>query len=204
MSDSVLRRIPRLSLLVILGTVLAGAVLAQTEENKIYLLDPGGTLRQLALETGTIKSTTSVPLALVGVSKAKTWTDFPGTRAAVRLSASEVQTFVIGTTALGRLPDHLDPSVFYTVLTGLDINRKAGTRESLFLAAKGFLGINKISKASAGPLGIPLNFSRYDDHAVRIQPRSPLARGEYAFMAVGGRDPYAAQNQLLFYCFGID
>jgi hypothetical protein len=47
---------------------------------------------------------------------------------------------------------------------------------------------------------IPLNFSRYDAHTVRIEPKAPLPAGEYAFSApLSGGD----SNQLNYYCFGV-
>lgn len=190
--------------MVISGSALSSAALAQIEENKIYLLDPNGSLRPLAMETGTIRATNNIPLALVGVNKAKTWTDFTGTRAALRISSGQAQTFVVGTSPVGPLPQQLDIGSLFAVLTKLDVNKKAGTRESLFLSVNGFYGIVKTRTSSSGPQGIPLNFARYDDHAVRIQPRSPLSPGEYAFMALVSRDPYSPQNQQLFFCFGID
>jgi hypothetical protein len=72
-------------------------VLAQnaTEEGKVYLLNTDGSLRELPIEPGTVKSTRSPGMAVVGIGKSKTFTELSG-RAAIRIGARVSQTFVFG------------------------------------------------------------------------------------------------------------
>jgi hypothetical protein len=95
------------------------------------------------------------------------------------------------------------PQAIYAVLQRFDLNKKTGNREWLFSSTTGGYVYTK-SKGMTTPFGIPLNFERYNDHAIKIQPRVPLAPGEYGFsVEPTTRDPYAA-DQPHFRCFGID
>jgi hypothetical protein len=60
-----------------LTVVFPGKVLGQgvTEENRIYILNTDGTLKELPAEPGTPKSTRSPGMAVVGVGKSKTFTE---------------------------------------------------------------------------------------------------------------------------------
>jgi hypothetical protein len=179
----------------------ASAVIAQTatQEHKMYLLGPKNTLTELSLQTGTVKSTLNKAGVIVGIGKSKTFTEIAGPAAPIRLRPDSKQVFVLETGF--PVPDRLDTSSVYATLVRLDVNRKAGTRELLFASYGGAYGIGK-SRTAEGV--IPLNFSRFAGRSISIEPRSILPPGEYAFNAQTAPDPYAPQNQSLYYCFGVD
>jgi hypothetical protein len=178
---------------------------APLEQNKISLLAPDQTLTALPLETGTPKSKTK----LGGVAGARTFTEIPGRQASVRVKPGQPQTFVVSLAAWGPGVTYetmmaAAPAAQFATLYRLDVNKKADTREILFADTTSY-GVFAKSKTMGDSRGIPLNFSRYDAQAVKVEPRSPLAPGEYAFMALTSpTDPYAAQNQSHYYCFGVD
>ena len=177
---------------------------AQTtvEEHKVYLLGPNDTLTELSLQTGTMKSTVNKALTFVGAGKIKVFTEISGVSAPLRLRPGTPQVFVLGTGRAAALPTSLAPGIYASVFK-LDVNNKAGTRELLSFSSAGAYLINKTR--TGGPV-IPLNFSRFGDYAIRIEPRSALAPGEYAFSAgqATTTDPYAPQQNVLYYCFEID
>jgi hypothetical protein len=190
---------------VLTGSVLLTGLIATgqtvTEEHKMYLLGPNDTLAELSLQTGTVKSTTSKTVVILGAGKSKTYTEFPGTSAPVRLRSGAPQAFILGTGSGFTLPEGSSLPSVYATLVKLEANKKDGTRELLSSSFAGYAGIGKTRTADGV---IPLNFSRFSDHAIRIEPRATLAPGEYGFLAVVARDPYATANQILYYCFGID
>jgi|GEM_PF-3068606 len=89
-------------------------------------------------------------------------------------------------------------------LYALEVGKKAGVRDVLFAETTAFGPIPYFKNKATDSRGIPLNFSKYDDHSIMIQPRSPLIPGEYAFVAVVTPDRYVPQNQSYYYCFGVD
>jgi hypothetical protein len=188
---------------------LCGQIFAQSgprEQNKISVLRSDGTMMPLPLEAGTIKS----KMKLGGFAGAKTDTEIPGKQASVRLKTGEAQAFVMSLAAYGPSVSYdsliaAAPGLPLATLYKLEVNKKADMRDVPFVETTGFAPVYSKSKGMTDFRGIPLNFSRYDDHSVRIEPRSPLMPGEYAFAAVTvATDPYAAQNQTLYYCFGVD
>jgi hypothetical protein len=204
MLNSPKRRLRRPSLLLILGVAACVCGLAQTEEHKMYLLGPNDALTELSLQSGTPKSNMGTSVRLIGVGKAKTFTEIPGVGAPVRLQGGAPQVFVLGMSRLVKLPDPLVQGAIYATVIKLDVNKKAGTREVLAFSYAGGYGIGKTRTQSGGV--IPLNFSRFNDYAIRIEPRSALPAGEYAFSAllVAAADPYTDANKIWYYCFGID
>ena len=176
------------------------------DQNKISLLRSDNSLVALPLEAGTVK----VKTKFGGVLGGKVATEIPGGRSTVRLRAGEQQTFVLGLGAYGPTATFDSvvaavPSVQFANLHKLEVNKKADTRDVLFSETTGFAPVYTKNNGMADSRGIPLNFSRFDDHSVRIEPRSPLSPGEYAFLAVTTpTDPYAAQNQTFYYCFGVE
>lgn len=170
----------------------------------MYILGPGDTLTEMSLQSGMVKSTMGKAVRIVGAGKSKTFTEIAGTNAPVRLQSGTPQVFVLGTPKAVPLPSRLDPSGIYATIVRLEVNKKAGTRELLAFSFAGYAGIGKARTQTADSV-IPLDFSRFDDHAIRIQPRSVLPPGEYAFSAQARTvDPYANPNVLWYYCFGID
>ena len=191
-----------------IGASLSVEIFAQSgphEQNKISLLTPDNTMTVLPLETGTVKSKAK----LGGIAGGKTATEIPGRQASVRVKPGQSQTFVVSLAAWGPGVTYetmiaASPAMQFATLYKLDVNKKADTREVLFAETTGYAVFTK-SKGMGDFRGIPLNFSRYDAQSVKIEPRSPLAPGEYAFVALAAAtDPYAAQNQSHYYCFGID
>lgn len=195
----------RASLLVIFGVAVSVCGLAQTEEHKMYVLGPNDALTELSLQSGTPKSNMGASVRLIGVGKAKTFTEIPGVSAPVRLQSGAPQVFVLGTSRLVKLPDPLVQGAIYATVVKLDVNKKAGTREVLAFSYAGGFGIGKTRTQQSGGV-IPLNFSRFNDYAIRIEPRSALPAGEYAFSAllVAAADPYTDANKIWYYCFGVD
>jgi hypothetical protein len=189
--------------IIVLPLAFCGAALGQsaTEENRIYLLTTDGSLKELPAEPGTPKSTRSPGMAVVGVGKSKTFTELGG-RAAIRIGSGTPQTFVVGMSMAAPLPASLDSAIF-AMLHRFDLNKKTGNREWLFSSTTGGYVYFK-NKAMTSTFGIPLNFERYNDHAIKIQPRIPLTPGEYGFLVQPvTHDPYAS-TQTYFRCFGID
>jgi len=192
----------------VVSAVLSVGTFAQSapqEQNKISLLTPDNTMTALPLETGTAKSKTKFG----GVAGAKTFTEIPGRQASVRVKAGQPQTFVVSLAGWGPGVTYetmmaAAPAMQFATLYRLDVNKKSDAREVLFADTTSY-GVFAKSKTMGDPRGIPLNFSRYDAQTVKVEPRSPLAPGEYAFMALTSpTDPYAAQNQSHYYCFGVD
>jgi hypothetical protein len=171
--------------------------------NRISVLRPDNARTELPLEAGTAKFHNKIG----GLGGGKSYVELPGKQAELRLKAGQPQIFLVG------IPDNgpgssydaihaQAPSLQWAMLYKLDLNKK--NREVPLVDSTGF---GPISKTKAQDFrGIPLNFSRYDDHTVRIEPRSLLPAGEYAFLAtsVTQTDAYGPQNQLYYYCFGID
>jgi hypothetical protein len=154
------------------------------------------------MEQGTPKSTHSTGALIVGVGKFRTFTEISGLRSSTRLTAGHPQTFIIGTSAAVPLPQNVE-NVIYAVLQKFEVNKRAGTREWLFASTTGGYVYTK-SKGATSPLGIPLDFTRYDDHSIKIQPRAALASGEYGFsVQPTKRDPYAG-DQVYYRSFGVD
>lgn len=185
-----------------LATMFPCSALAQspTEENRVYLLQPDGTLKELPLESGIAKSTRTRGMIVTGAGKAKTFTEIAG-QSAIRIGSGTPQTFVIGMSMAVPLPSKLDPYAKYAMLQTFELNKKSGNREWLFASTTGGYVYFKSHGMSAA---IPLNFERYSDHAIKIQPRTPLAPGEYGFLVQPVTpDPYA-RAQTYFRCFGID
>ena len=185
----------------ILAVVTPLVLLAQSgaQHSLFYRLGPDATLTPLQPEIGTMKGKSK----LGGVGGVKVVTEIPGSRAALRLKASDAQTFVVDVEAYtgvqGTLPDQLPP-VQYATLYKLDV--KGGKREVVSVDVTNY-GIYQKARGQDDARGIPLNFARHDTHAVRIEPRSPLPPGEYGFFTVDP-DPYRPTNQFRYYCFGID
>jgi hypothetical protein len=204
MLNSLKTRTSRRPVLVILGVAASFCGLAQTEEQKIYLLGPNDALTELSLQAGTPKSNMGTSVRLIGVGKAKTFTEIPGVSAPVRLQSGAAQVFVLGMSRLVKLTDPLVQGAIYATVVKLDVNKKAGTREVLAFSYAGGYGIGKTHTQAGGV--IPLNFSRFNDHAIRIEPRSTLPPGEYAFSALpsAAADPYTDANKIWYYCFGIE
>ncbi len=191
-----------------IGASLSVETFAQSgphEQNRISLLAPDNTMTVLPLESGTVKSKAK----LGGIAGGKTATEIPGRQASVRVKSGQPQTFVVSLAAWGQGVTYeamiaASPAMQFATLYKLDVNKKADTREVLFSETTGYAVFTK-SKGMGDFRGIPLNFSRYDAQSVKIEPRAPLAPGEYAFVAIAtATDPYAAQNQSHYYCFGID
>jgi hypothetical protein len=181
------------------------ASLAQNDSTglcTISVLGPSGTPTPLPLETGTAKSKSK----LAGVGGMKSTTVIPGLQATARLAQNQQQAFVMSLLPYG--PNASYESVRaagqMAILYKLDVNKKSGVRELVNIDV-GFGGIRKTKGVITDIRGIPLNFSHFDDHSVRIEPRSPLMPGEYAFVALNTRpDPYANQSQTQYFCFGVE
>lgn len=185
-----------------LAIILPSGAPAQsaTEESRIYLLKTDGTLMELPQESGTPKSTRSPGMIVTGAGKSKTFTEISG-QATNRIGVGTPQTFVIGMSMAVPLPAKLDLYARYAMLQRFDLNKKTGSREWLFSSTTGGYVYFKHKGMSAA---IPLNFERYSDHAIKIQPRVPLTPGEYGFLVQPVTpDPYAPA-QVYFRCFGID
>jgi hypothetical protein len=201
------RSIPQAVPVLILLGPLATITLAQSnplEKQKISLLRADNTTTALPLEAGTVKSKNK----LAGMAGAKTFTEIPGKQAIVRLSVGQPQTFVLRLEGLGSDAYEAmtagNPGYQFATLYKVDSNKKNNTREVVF-ADTTFYGVYAKTKGVGDFRGIPLNFSHYDAQDVRLETRTPLPPGEYAFVAVAAAtDPYAAQNQTHFYCFGVD
>jgi hypothetical protein len=127
------------------------------------------------------------------------------------VKAGQPLTFLVSATAWGPQATYqtieavmaASPTTPLAYLYKLEVDSKAATRQVVSYESTNYVVYGK-SKMSDFR-GIPLNVGRYDAQTVKIEPRSPLAPGEYAFQAlVGATDPYAAQNQGYYYCFGVD
>jgi hypothetical protein len=200
--NSVPRRFGQAMFMIGLATLFPCWALAQsaTEENRVYFLQADGTLTELPLESGFPRSTRSPGMVVTGAGKFKTFTEIAG-QATIRIGSGTSQTFVIGMSMAVPLPAKLDGYARYAMLQKLDLNKKTGNREWLFSSTTGGYVYFKHKGLSAT---IPLNFERYSDHAIKIQPRVPLALGEYGFLVQSVTpDPYA-RSQSYFRCFGID
>jgi hypothetical protein len=130
--------------------------------------------------------------------------EVPGERASVRLTAGEAQAFVLG--LRWALPEPFPSNAAMATLKRLEV--KKGKREYVGMDFTTYGGLVTKSSASGQadqPLGIPLNSSRYDTQSVRIEPRSPLPPGEYAFITLSATtDPYKPANEFTLFCFGVD
>lgn len=200
--NSVPRRFGTAMFMIGLATLFPCRALAQsaTEENRIYLLQADGTLTELPQESGFPKSTRSPGMIVTGVGKSKSFTEIAG-HATTRIGAGTAQTFVIGMSMAVPLPATLDLYVKYAILQKLDLNKKTGNREWLFASTAGGYVYFK-NKGMSGT--IPLNFERYSDHAIKIQPRALLPPGEYGFLVQPVTPDRYARSQSYFRCFGID
>ncbi len=185
-----------------LASLFPCAALAQntTEENRIYYLKTDGTLTELPQESGTPKSTRSPGMIVTGAGRSKTFTEISG-QATIRIGVGTPQTFVIGMSMTVPLPAKLDLYARYAMLQRFDLNKKTGSREWLFSSTTG--GYVYFKHKGLSP-AIPLNFERYSDHAIKIQPRVPLAPGEYGFLVQPVTPDAYAPAQVYFRCFGID
>jgi hypothetical protein len=201
-TNSCARRVGLAIVMAGLATIFPSGALAQspTEENRIYFLKADGTLTELPQESGMPKSTRSPGMIVTGAGKSKTFTEISG-QATIRIGVGTPQMFVIGTSMAAALPAKLDPYVKYAIVQKFDLNKKTGNREWLFSSTTGGYVYFKHKGMSAT---IPLNFERYSDHAIKVQPRLPLEPGEYGFLAQPVTpDPYA-RAQVYYRCFGID
>lgn len=168
--------------------------------NGFVLLLADNTQAKLPLETGVMKYHAKA----IGIAGGKSYTEISGRQAAVRLQSGQPQTFLmfVDSEIIAGNPMVL---MGLCQLHKLDVDKRAGTRQDVHSDITGY---GPIAKHKAEDYrGIPLNFSHYDAHFVKVEPRSPLPPGEYAFRSatgVGPTDPYGSQNQFYFYCFGVD
>jgi hypothetical protein len=198
---------PRLTHLAILiaGLVGMSVTLAQsrlTERNKISVLLPDNTQAALPLETGILVFHRKAA-GLAGVSS---YTEISGRQATVRLHTGQPQTFVMSLEPNSELIAANEAVLAgMAALHKLDVDKKSGKRRLVSIDVTGYGPFNK--QRTADYRGIPLNFSHDDARSVRIEPRSPLPPGEYAFgplTSTGSSDPYGPTNQFYFYCFAVD
>ena len=166
---------------------------AKASIDTYYLLGRDGQLTELL----SVSAALNTKGKLGGLAGVKQSVEIPGEKAALRIKAGEM-LFVVGTA--GQLPDRLPP-IAYARLDKLDV--KGGKRVWIFQDITSYGGFGgKANNNGVQSAGIPLNFARYDEHAIKIDPRSPLPPGEYAFV-VNAHDPY--QTLLYkFFSFGVD
>jgi hypothetical protein len=166
--------------------------------NTISVLQSDNMRTVLSFETGTQKNHTK----LGGLAGAKAYVEIPGKQAGVRLRQELPQIFLMA--IQDTLPASSTDGVATTrwaTLYKLEVDKQNREVPQLNMTGYSIIGKTKMQD----PRGIPLNFSRYDDHTVKIEPRVRLAAGEYAFFSnMGKTDPYAPLNQSSYYCFGID
>jgi hypothetical protein len=162
-------------------------------------LQPDNTRIALAFESGMMKQHTK----MVGLAGGKTYVELAGKQARVRLNQGQARVFLMSISDMGfgvtyeSASTSLGSSTGWAVLYKLDVDKK--NRQVVQMNIIGYGPISKSKRRDS--YSIPLNFSRYDAHTVRIEPKAPLPAGEYAFSApLAGGD----QNQLNYYCFGVN
>ena len=155
-----------------------------------YLLTADKALVELPLITGVMKGKTKFVIGGV-----KSVVELPGERAVIRLKANDPQVFVLG--VQGPLPEQV-PVAMYTMLHKLEA--KGGKRQWVPLDITSYV-VTATSRDTTR--GIPLNFSRFNAQALKVEPRTFLTPGEYAFV-MPESDPYAPPGQFRFHCFGVD
>jgi hypothetical protein len=162
-----------------------------------FIQRAGGALTALPVTGGNIKGKAK----LGGLGGVKTTVTVPGEAANIRLKTGEPQAFVMGIRT--PLPDPL-PNAAYAWLHKLEVKR--GKRELLVGDVSSYVVTAR--SRTFDPRGIPLNFARYGAQALRIEPRSPLPPGEYAFImqdqATPESDPYRTYNDFRVFCFGVE
>jgi hypothetical protein len=142
----------------------------------------------------------------VGLGGLKTYVELAGKQATVRLNRGQAGVFLMAIDGMGvgatydSISSTGGGSMQWTALYKLDADKK--NREVPQMNITGYGPISK--KTTEASRRIPLNFSRYDEHTVRIETQGPLPAGEYAFVGpLSSPNPNGSQNQL-YYCFGIN
>lgn len=178
------------------GTLLVRGQEAGPHKDTYSVMRADQTLTVLPSVAGVSKSKSK----LIGMAGSKAYVQVPGDAAAVRLRASDPQTFVVKLQH-GTVPETLRLSAAMPVVQLHRLDAKKGDR---IWVISNVTSYGVYAKSSADFQGVPVDVSRYepDGDAVQIVPRARLAPGEYAFVTID-YDAYQGQS-FRFHCFGVD
>jgi len=136
----------------------------------------------------------------LGMGGSKATVPIPGEAATVRLKSGDAHLFIV-TVQHGTMQELLQLSTQMPVVQLHKLNVNKGTREWVISDTKSYV---VTARSTIDVKGVPVNVSQYGSapDSIQVEPRSPLASGEYAFVTVE-TDAYQGTSYR-FYCFGVD